>query len=153
MRAIKKSNVTTNAMNIPSVAADMMKIGMYAFIRKNIATLKEMVVTVIQFKGKDGTIRQTEDIVFNATSLPDLESYGADLKVAVDVNGRKTSCYKDFKEFIRKRSDALPVRMYYDEGYGRMQDMATGRISFNGSSIVGLGDIVLDDYEHHLSKK
>ena len=58
-----------------------------------------MVVTVIQFKGKDGTIRQTEDIVFNATSLPDLESYGADLKVAVDVNGRKTSCYKDFKEF------------------------------------------------------
>ncbi|GAB6152589.1 hypothetical protein JCM17380_13390 [Desulfosporosinus burensis] len=159
MKRIKKSNVKTNAIRIPSQAADKLNIDMYAFIRKDINTLKETVVCAVQFKDKKGEITQTEDIIIRGTDIGAFETYDTRLKqeVPIDVKivkGKEeivtTNCIKNLKKFLRNELNKLPIRMYYEKGYGWTKDDVTGKVRFDGASIVGMNEILLDDHEHHL---
>lgn len=150
MKIIKKSNVTNNAIKIPSEAGDILNISMYMFIKKNFNTLNETEICVIQSKDKNGEIVQTEDIIMKESNTTVVEKYDVRLKQKVKDN---ITCIKELKSFLRNRRDELPVRFYYDNGYGWVKDEATGKIRFDGSSILGVGDVILDDHEHHLVKK
>lgn len=140
---------------------------MYAFIRKNINTLKETVVCAVQFRNEKGEVTQTEDIINRGTDVGAFEVYDTRLKQDVpiikiekdsktkklkEVEG-KTHCIKDIKEFLKHGLNKLPIRMYYDKGYGWTKDEVTGKVRFDGASIAGVNEIVLDDHEHHLLQK
>lgn len=148
MKIIKKSNVKNNAIQIPSEAARELNIQMYTFIRKEINSLSEKVVCVFQFQNDKGEIMQSEDIILK-DNIANIDKYDARLKQ--NING--TTCLKDLKKFIKNNLCNIPKRIYYDEGYGWAKDGATGNVRFDGASIEGIGEIVLDDQEHHLTKK
>ena len=153
MKIIKKANVSSNALEIPSEAAKKLDIKMLMFITKNLNTLKETNKCAIQFKDKKGEVTQSEDIIINGLSLEGFEKYSTKLKVDVPINEEEdTTCIKDLKKFLRNNISMLPVRMYYDKGYGWSKDGATGKVRFDGASIAGMDDTILDDHEHHLQK-
>ncbi|WP_333886871.1 DUF927 domain-containing protein [Clostridium sp.] len=161
MKIIKKANVSSNALKVPSEAADKLGIVMKVFIRKNMDTLKETLICTIQFKDERGGITQTEDIIVNTVSIASLDGYSIKLKENVQITMNRdgeeyqstTNCIKDLKKFIRNKSNEIPVRLYYDTGYGWSKDEVIGKVRFDGSSIAGLDNIILDDYKHHLVKK
>jgi uncharacterized protein (DUF927 family) len=161
MKIIKKANVNSNALTVPSEAADKLGIVMKVFIRKNMNKLKETVICTIQFKDEGGRITQTEDIIVNAVNIASLDSYSTKLKenvqTIVNRDGKTcestTNCVKDLKKFLRNESNKIPVRLYYDRGYGWSKDEVTDRVRFDGASIAGLDNIILDDHKHHLVKK
>ncbi len=153
MKIIKKANVSSNAIEIPSEAAKKLDIKMLMFITKNLNTLKETNKCAIQFKDKKGEVTQSEDIIINGFSLEGFEKYSTKLKVNVQINEEEdTTCIKDLKKYLRNNISELPVRMYYDKGYGWSKDGATGKVRFDGASIAGMDDIILDDNIHHLQK-
>jgi len=160
MKTIKKANVTSNALRVPSQAADQLNTDMYLFIRKDLNTLKQVVVCAVQFKDSKGRVTQTEDIIIKGLDLARFETYDARLKVVVPaieiIEGKKvetpTTCVKDIKKYLRKELIKLPVRMVYDKGYGWSNDEVTRNVRFDGSTIVGIGSVILDDHEHHLKK-
>lgn len=161
MKTIKKANVKSNAHRIESKAADELGIGIYMFIRKDLDTLIEKVVCAVQFKDRKGKMSQTEDIAINGLDIGAFERYDVKLKKDVNVTEMRqgkevkttTTCVKELKKFLRNELNKLPVRMYYDKGYGWSYDKATGSLRFDGSSIAGIGDLILDEHEHHLTRK
>lgn len=161
MKIIKKANVNSNALTVPSEAADKLGIVMKVFIRKNMNTLKETLICSIQFRDDKGGITQTEDIIATDANIGNLYSYSSKLKkdipTIVNIDGKdcesSTNCIKDLKKFLRNKNNEIPVRLYYNKGYGWSYEEINGEIRFDGSSIAGLGDIILDDHEHHLTKK
>ncbi|GLB29111.1 hypothetical protein LAD12857_10340 [Lacrimispora amygdalina] len=161
MKRIKKSNVKTNALIIPSQAADALNIDMCAFIRKDINTLKESVVCAVQFRNENSEVTQTEDIVINESDLGGFEKYDTRLKQRVPINvmidneetKSTTTCIKDLKKFLRSDLNKLPIRMYYDKGYGWTKDEVTSKVRFDGASIAGMNEMILDDHEHHLLRE
>ncbi|MBX4272106.1 DUF927 domain-containing protein [Clostridium estertheticum] len=157
MKIIKKANVKENAKLIPSEAADKLKIKMYVFKRKNFNTLKESTVCAIQFEDGNGEMTQTADISFNCLNTPNFEEYSSALKINIPVIRDKveeeTNCIRDFKTFVRGHIMSVPVRHYYNKGYGWTVDSSNGKVRFDGSSVIGVGEHILDDHEYHLTKK
>lgn len=153
MKDVKKSNVSTNALKVKSIAGDKLGVAMYAFRKQDIDTLREDKIVAIQYTDQHGTMRQTEDIVIKG-SIPRFESYGSLLAMAVtSSDGKRSTCSRDLTQFLRRSSHELPVRHYYSDGYGWKRDGATGTVRFDGSSIVGLSNTTLDnDHEYHLKQ-